>query len=112
MRLPPFYAIYKGNMKRYQKNKFEELVVLRSDTNMDKACDQASELVRLYTGADDKGYLTNVEGNDRTTDSLYIEFVSLNWILGGSYNYQYHFRWCVKCEPDEDEEDEDEEGGG
>ena len=71
----------------------------RTEPDFDRACDVAAGRAASIFGADEDGYLTNVEGSERQTDSLHIEFVKYACAGGMSgWSYIYEFVTWVERE--------------
>jgi len=71
------------------------IVVSRSDANFDRACDAVFQIAAARFGLDEDGYLRNVIGYQRSTDSLHVEFLEYRRIW---HNHEYLFNSWVQRE--------------
>lgn len=75
-----------------------------SAPDFDGACHQARLFALDIYGADDNGYLHNVEGFERARDAVVVEFVKYQVLLGmDGATHQYEFSaWIDWGETDEE----------
>ena len=66
---------------------------------MDRACDAALSRARMRFGANEDGYLTYIEDNDRTRDSIRLELSSIHFVGSG---WEYNFAAWVYRTPEEE----------
>ena len=75
------------------------------EPNFDKACEQAYHMAIMRFGCDDCGHLNNVEGSERSCDSVVVEFKRYRHYGGmGGQTCEYVFEaWVERNEDDDDE---------
>ena len=69
-----------------------DFIVSRKESNFDRACEEALKHALIILGADEDGYLKKVEGWERSTDSIEINFIRLSMMggfMGWSYCYEF-----------------------
>jgi len=90
-------------MIQIKPNQNRFLTVTRQESNFDRACEEAYELALVLVGADHDGYMLNVEGTDRSTDALHVEFVTYRVKDGlAAIEHEYRFSYKVnRCVDDE-----------
>jgi hypothetical protein len=77
-----------------------EFIIHRDEPNIDRACDSASRRAMLEFGVTDDGYFANVQGAERSRNSIRIEFVKYVCTGGMSgWSYVYEFvTWVERSE--------------
>lgn len=88
----PQLTMYEAGIKFNQQHHH------RPEANFDRACDEIYRYALRYFGANDDGYLTKVKNNDRTTDSVCIEFLKYQR-FGNQHMYEFNF-WVERADAD------------
>lgn len=75
-------------------------IITREDPNFDSACDAAASRAQSIFGVTADGHIANVQGSDRSMDSIRIEFVKYacaGGMAGWSYDYEF-VTWVERSE--------------
>lgn len=86
----------------YKINEVVDIVVTGQESNFDRACDAAYNIALSMFGIDDYGHSNNVEGFQRSTDVIVVEFKSYKCV--GSmvgHEHQYMFKAWVERNSEE-----------
>ena len=86
--------------------KSEEIVITRSESHFDRACDAANRRAVMIMGIDDCGHSKKIKGWERSCCSIRVtfkEYQSSSGMGGIEHNYTF-LAEAVKFEEDDDED--------
>jgi len=86
----------------YKINEELPISIDRGDNNFDRACDSARTQALMFFGANDAGYMDNVEGHERSCCSIEIRFVDYQ-MSGGMGGWSHTYNFVAKVISHEDE---------
>lgn len=87
---------------QYKINEYVGVNITLEEAGFDKACSLAMRQALVKFGADDDGHLNNVEGHQRSTDSLKVDFRGYDASTGmGGPSHYYKFAAWVERVKDE-----------
>ena len=80
----------------------ERIVITRTDSHFDRACEAAYDRACGIVGLDRDGHMMRVEKSERSIDALMVKFVTLEISGGmGGVDYTYVFEcWVTRVDDD------------